>query len=94
MLSLAPGKVLVSGTEYAVGSSATATETLLVGGQTLVVGPGGVVMAGTTVAAPTRTGRGSGGGDVLGRAIRQVGVDLRVAGGVMLVGAVWLLGVF
>ncbi|MCJ1291134.1 hypothetical protein MMC34_002677 [Xylographa carneopallida] len=94
VLSLAPGKVLVSGTEYAVGSSATATETLLVGGQTLVVGPGGVVMAGTTVAAPTRTGRGSGGGDVLGRAIRQVGVDLRVAGGVMLVGAVWLLGVF
>jgi hypothetical protein len=55
VFSIEPGEVYISGTEYAIGSGATPT-TFVVGGETVVVGTGGVVLPSTTIAAPTETG--------------------------------------
>ncbi|MCJ1283287.1 hypothetical protein MMC26_002615 [Xylographa opegraphella] len=86
LISLASGEAYISGTGYAVGQGAPAT-TVVVGGQTVVVGPGGVAMAGTTLAAPT--GTGGWGGGVLGGVGRGRELSWWVVGGVVVVGWVW-----
>ncbi|MCJ1316250.1 hypothetical protein MMC15_001571 [Xylographa vitiligo] len=95
LLSLAPSEVYLSGTGYAIGPGATPT-TVVVGGETLVAGPGGVVLGGTTVGAPGETGTGTGGGgEVLGRAGGRRGEGWRVGMGAgVLVGVVWGLVLF
>ncbi|MCJ1421192.1 hypothetical protein MMC32_007554, partial [Xylographa parallela] len=104
-VSIAPGEVFVSGTEYAVGAGATAT-TVVVGGETVVAGPGGLVVAGTTVGGPQETGVAGvvgtagvvgsagvlGSGSVLGRGGRSAEVGCGMWGA-LLVGVVWGLGV-
>ncbi|MCJ1378581.1 hypothetical protein MMC17_001680 [Xylographa soralifera] len=86
VLSVASGEVYVSGTEYTIGWGATPT-TVVVGGETVVAGLGGVVGAG----APTGRGGegvlGSGGGGVRRRGGWMVrgGVVVGVLGGLGLV---------
>lgn len=53
MVSVEPGEVYISGTEYAVGPDATPT-TVVVGGETVIVGFSGDVLPSTTIAAPTQ----------------------------------------
>ncbi|MCJ1390707.1 hypothetical protein MMC18_003568 [Xylographa bjoerkii] len=79
LVSVAPGEVYISGTEYAIGQGATAT-TVVVGGETVVAGPNGVVMAGTTIAAPMETGSGG----ILSSAGVRRQVDWKVWGAVLM----------
>jgi hypothetical protein len=52
ILSIQPGQVYISGTEYAIGNRATPT-TILVGGETVAIGSEGVVLPSTTIAPPS-----------------------------------------
>ena len=49
--SIEPTDVIIGGTRYAIGSGAP-TETLVVSGETIVIGPGGVALRSTTVPPP------------------------------------------
>ncbi|SLM36512.1 hypothetical protein LPUS_06078 [Lasallia pustulata] len=55
--SIDASDVIIAGSTYAIGSGAP-TETLLVAGETVVVGPGGVGLVATTLAPPGAAGTG------------------------------------
>ena len=55
--SIEPTEVLIGGSTYAIGSGAP-TETLVIAGETVVIGPGGVSLPSTTIAAPGSSSTG------------------------------------